>query len=496
MKNILLCIGIAFIISTSFAADIFDAQFNGNLSGCITQNVIGAQEWYADSFGADQFASMSGYDGGAQDNEDWLITTAMDFDSYSNEVAVFKNAVNYSGPALQLMISTNYSGTGDPNSADWDDISSRATWSGGSFDFVESGNVDISDYDGAAVYLALKYTSNPSDGASKWEIDWLTITGSPLGGESLVIAEMTTPVTTVITAPSVSVDFTAACISNGTADIGYGSSTDGIGWTWASATVSGSGPYTGSATINAPTPGNYYYATRWDIAGTVYYGWNTDGQTNKTTLSAEYTWVVTNPTPPTAKLIITKVVDGTLVGGTPKAVELSNTDDSVLDLTDYTFALFSNGSATPSYTTDLVGTLASHTCLTLCSDFLGGDTNFAIVWGQAPDFITGTCRGNGNDWYAILDKVSGEILDLAGPVPDDYILYLDGYMERHISVIDGSSTFVSNTWTFSGNDAMDGFTAQQISNAIPTMGVYRQIPEPLALSVLVLGLGALFSRRK
>jgi len=495
MKKLLTLL-IAFVISTSFAADIFDAQFNGSLSGCITQNVIGAQQWYADSFGGDQFASMSGFSGGAQDNEDWLITTAMDFDSYSNEVAVFRNAVNYTGPALQLMISTNYSGTGDPNSADWDDISSSAIWSGGSFAFVESGNVDISGYDGGAVYLAFKYTSNPSDGAAKWEIDWLTITGTPLGGESTVVVGMTTPVTTVISAPSVSVDFTAACISNGTADIGYGSSTDGSGWTWASASVSGSGPYTGSATISAPTPGNYYYATRWNVGGTEYYGWNTNGQTNKTSLSAEYTWVVTNPTPPSARLIITKVVDGTRAGGTPKAVELANTGIPVLDLTNYTFALFSNGSAIPSYTTDLTGTLASHTCLTLCSDFLAGDTNFAAIWGKAPDVITSTCRGNGNDWYAILDKSSGQILDLAGPIPESYNLYLDSYMERKLNIQIGSSTFVSNTWTYGGNDAMDGFTAQQISNAIPTMGVYRQIPEPLAISVLVLGLGALFLRRK
>ena len=493
----LLTIAIALIVSTSFASTIFDAQFNGSLSGCITQNVIGAEEWYASSYSGTEYAKMSGYNGGAQDNEDWLITPAMNFDNYSNQVAVFRNAYKYSGPALQLMISTNYTGVGDPNIVNWDDISSRATWSGGDFAFVESGNVNLSDYSGPAVYLAFKYTSNPTDGASTWEIDWLTITGDSLSPESLVVAGMTTPVISVTSAPSAVVSFTATCISNGISNIGYGNSKEGSSWSWTNAVVSGSGPYTSSASLIAPSiPGTYYYASQWNVAGTVYYGWNTAGQTNETSLVAEYTWIVTNPTPPTAKLIITKVVDGTLAGGTPKAVELANTGSTTLDLSAYTFALYSNGSATPSYSTDLSGSLASKTCLTLCSDYLGGDTNFAAIWGKAPDVISSTCRGNGNDWYAILDKVSGQILDLAGPIPDSYNLYLDSYMERNLNIIDGSSTFVSNTWTFGENNALDGLTATEISNAIPTMGIYRQLPEPFTFSALILGLGVLFLRKK
>lgn len=47
---------------------------------------------------------------------------------------------------------------------------------GGSWDFVESGNVSLSAYDGTAVYVGFKFTCT-TVGSATWELDDITITG-------------------------------------------------------------------------------------------------------------------------------------------------------------------------------------------------------------------------------------------------------------------------------------------------------------------------------
>ena len=137
-------------------------------------SVIGDQIWFVDSYGGDNFAKMSGYESGSNENEDWLISPALNFDNYTNEVLSFITAMNYPGPPLELKISTDYDGISDPNSATWADL--EAEWSQGSFAWTGSGNVDISAYSGSNVYIAFKYTSTV-DESSTWEVDNILITG-------------------------------------------------------------------------------------------------------------------------------------------------------------------------------------------------------------------------------------------------------------------------------------------------------------------------------
>ncbi|MBK9192955.1 MAG: choice-of-anchor J domain-containing protein [Crocinitomicaceae bacterium] len=86
----------------------------------------------------------------------------------------FENACNYSGDDLQVLVSTNYSGTGDPNGATW--VSLTATWSAGSWAWVNSGVIDLSGYLQSGVRIAFKYTGSASDGKT-WELDDITING-------------------------------------------------------------------------------------------------------------------------------------------------------------------------------------------------------------------------------------------------------------------------------------------------------------------------------
>jgi hypothetical protein len=107
------------------------------------------------------------------ENEDWLISPPMNFDLYEGEMLEFWTATNYDGPTLEIKVSNEYSG-GDPNSAEWDDLS--ATLSTGSWEWTSSGQIDLSAYTGI-VYVAFKYTSTTS-GAATWEVEDVLVTGT------------------------------------------------------------------------------------------------------------------------------------------------------------------------------------------------------------------------------------------------------------------------------------------------------------------------------
>ncbi|MBN2237998.1 MAG: endonuclease [Bacteroidales bacterium] len=156
---------------------------SGDMGIFTAVNVTGtSQYWASYSYSGNLMAKMSGYDYGAVPNEDWLLTPLIDFNSYTSETMSFRTAMNYPDDAsttFQAMYSTNYSGSGDPNAANWTDLSSQANWSTGGYVFVESGTIDLSTIVGDAVTIAFKY-ANTSTAAESWELDDVIISGTPV----------------------------------------------------------------------------------------------------------------------------------------------------------------------------------------------------------------------------------------------------------------------------------------------------------------------------
>ena len=142
------------------------------------QNVIGPQQfWEIDStygVGSSACAKMNGFSGGAQENEDWIISPSMNFDDYINEKLTFETACNYDGPDLEVMISSEYDGVGNPNDYEWEDLT--AILSSGGWSWTSSGTINVSGTAGTMVYIAFKYTSDASE-AKTWELDEILITG-------------------------------------------------------------------------------------------------------------------------------------------------------------------------------------------------------------------------------------------------------------------------------------------------------------------------------
>lgn len=176
-------------------------RFDDSTLGQFTQfSEVGAGEtWGPADFNDRFFAQMNGFNGEIQDNIDWLLSPALDMDLYENEVLFFENASNFSGPDLELLYSTDYDGNGDPTSATWTDISAGVTWSPGGYEYVSSGNIDLSAVTGTA-YIALRYTSNADVQGKLFQIDDFIIVPSTTNNTSNF------EVTELITKPYVSND--------------------------------------------------------------------------------------------------------------------------------------------------------------------------------------------------------------------------------------------------------------------------------------------------
>lgn len=152
----------------------FEDFNDGTLGTWTPYNVIGDQVWGPDEFGGDMFAKMSGFDGGSNINEDWLISPDLWMTNLFDVKFSFISAYNYDGAPLELYISNDYDGSGNPNDFTWTNISSMAQWSDGGWNWVESGNIDISEYFSTPTYLAFKYTSSAEE-SSTWELDDLFV---------------------------------------------------------------------------------------------------------------------------------------------------------------------------------------------------------------------------------------------------------------------------------------------------------------------------------
>ncbi|MGL2965499.1 DUF5689 domain-containing protein [Flavobacterium sp. XGLA_31] len=161
---------------------IIKEGFDASQGSWTTFSVTGAQTWqYSSTFGnPGGMMKMSGYSGGNQNNEDWLISPANDLSTWSMAYMSFDNAFKFDGNPVEVYVSNNYPGTGSPYAAGvtWTQLTG-AQLSAGNYAYVNSGSLNISDFVGAGntnVRVAIKYTSTTT-AASTWEIDNVTLTG-------------------------------------------------------------------------------------------------------------------------------------------------------------------------------------------------------------------------------------------------------------------------------------------------------------------------------
>ena len=168
-------------LTGSRVVPLFEESFTSNFGLWSKQNVVGAQIWGTTTFGNPApCALMNGFSGGNQLNEDWLISPAINLSGVSASLVSFETSTRYAGPALTIWVSTNYNGTGAPNTATWTQITTAnlPVWTSGGFTpWTASGGINISSFVGSSNFrIAFKYTSTTSAAAS-WEVDNVKVVG-------------------------------------------------------------------------------------------------------------------------------------------------------------------------------------------------------------------------------------------------------------------------------------------------------------------------------
>ena len=150
-----------------FWEDFSGSQFNTTTA----HNVAGAKTWRASS----DYAEMNGYaSSGQEDEEDWLVTNAIVLDNTTDELFTFQSSLSYPKPGsdLTVLYSSDYSGSGDPSTANWNALSPTMATSSS---YTHSGYVDLSSISGT-IYIAFKYVGTTTE-ADKWQIKEIQVTG-------------------------------------------------------------------------------------------------------------------------------------------------------------------------------------------------------------------------------------------------------------------------------------------------------------------------------
>lgn len=160
-------------------------------------NVKGAQVWACTGFGRDannlpsgsaaNGLQINGYDNTLASNvpnEDWLISPSLNLTATNFPLLSFWSRTRFNGLPLQLKISTDYPGTGDPRNYTWLELNGR--FPGQTSDrWTLSSNINLSLYKQANVHIAFVYLSSDEEGA-RWTLDDIRIDNAAIAPPSTI----------------------------------------------------------------------------------------------------------------------------------------------------------------------------------------------------------------------------------------------------------------------------------------------------------------------
>ncbi len=172
---------------TTSATGLYATGFS-NCTGSITlsdgftqYSVTGPQNWACTTFGRTGNAvQMNGYDNSIPSNvqnEDWLISPSYDLTGTAYPLLSFYSITAFNGLPLQLKISTDYTGSGNPALATWTDLNGRFPQQASNV-WTLSNNINLSAFKQSNVHIAWVYNSSNDDGA-RWTLDDVAIDNSP-----------------------------------------------------------------------------------------------------------------------------------------------------------------------------------------------------------------------------------------------------------------------------------------------------------------------------
>lgn len=180
-------------VDTSTPANIttltetFAECLDPNMGAFKQVSVTGTATWKCGTqghTGSNSVYMNGGFSGGANDNEDWLITRSLvDLSSVTGPVLEFWMETLYSGTTTKdVLVSTNYSGTGNPNATGvtWTSIKDISAETSASWKLYS--NISLGAYKTTPFYLGFKYVSSATaTGAQQWSLDDVKIKAGTTG---------------------------------------------------------------------------------------------------------------------------------------------------------------------------------------------------------------------------------------------------------------------------------------------------------------------------
>ena len=163
---------------TTSTAPEFSFDFNncagGLPSGWSQISVKGDSTWACSIFGnantngvqVNGFVSSTG----AVDNEDWLISPALDLSLFQFPILSFSERTKFSGPQIQLLVASNQASRPAPGAAAWTAVDAILPLPN-SDKWTMVGDINLATFKSGSTYIAFKYTSSPSLGAARVSLD-------------------------------------------------------------------------------------------------------------------------------------------------------------------------------------------------------------------------------------------------------------------------------------------------------------------------------------
>lgn len=168
----------------------FNTCTGGITDGFSQFNATGPQFWGCTTFGRDpanpagtgafpNAVQINGYDNaipGNVLNEDWLISPSFDLTGTTYPLLSFWSRTAFNGEPLQLKVSIDYPGTGDPRNYNWTDLNGKFPFQTSNI-WTISDQINLAAYKSANTFFAFVYNSSSDDGA-RWTIDDVSLINS------------------------------------------------------------------------------------------------------------------------------------------------------------------------------------------------------------------------------------------------------------------------------------------------------------------------------
>ncbi len=158
-----------------------------NIANWSNLSEAGTKKFATATFSSNKYAQITAFSSKEASVISWLVTKGVNLNGTANDTLTFDTKTGFdNGATLKVLISTNYTGSGNPwaSGVTWTDLTSQAALSSGpasgyATNFTPSGNIILSSFSGTA-YIAFKYEGSDVSGATKtttWQIDNIKISG-------------------------------------------------------------------------------------------------------------------------------------------------------------------------------------------------------------------------------------------------------------------------------------------------------------------------------